>query len=193
VNHAAAGRHSPVSDEQEARLLRQVALQDRDALAQLYALYHRRLARFLGRFLRQYEVVQEIVNDTMFIVWRQAGQFRGGSRVSTWIMGIAYRRALKSLRQSAARLPSQATANPPQPVAGDAIEEAEQRELVSRALGTLPLEQRVVLELTYYVGYSCEEVAAIVQCPVNTVKTRMFHARRKLKDLLPGLAGWPLE
>jgi RNA polymerase sigma-70 factor (ECF subfamily) len=52
----------------------------------------------------------------------------------------------------------------------------------------VPPEQRMVLELTYYLGYSCAEIATIMECPVNTVKTRMFHARRKLRDLLPQLA-----
>ncbi len=172
--------------------MQQIALQDREALAQLYAIYHRRLARFLGRFLRQHEVVQEIVNDTLFIVWQQAGQFRGGSRVSTWIMGIAYRRAMKALRHSASRPALHGMSVSAEQTASDAIEEAEQRELVTRALGSLPPEQRMVLELTYYMGYSCEEIAAIVDCPVNTVKTRMFHARRKMKNLLPELAGWPM-
>jgi RNA polymerase sigma-70 factor (ECF subfamily) len=57
------------------------------------------------------------------------------------------------------------------------------------ALQRLPLEQRMVIELAYHVGHSCEEIASIMECPVNTVKTRMFHARRKLKPLLTHLAG----
>jgi RNA polymerase sigma-70 factor, ECF subfamily len=181
-----------ISDEQEVELIRRIGLQDREALTELYTVYHRRLARFLGRFIRQYEVVQEIVNDTLFIVWQQARQFRGSSRVSTWIMGIAYRRALKALRSAGAQPPVQAFAEERAP-GSDTLEETEQRELLARALDFLPLEQRVVLELTYYLGHSCEEIAAIVECPVNTVKTRMFHARRKLKALLPELAGWQME
>ena len=191
LNPGGTRRHSPpttLSDEQEVALIRRIGSQDREALAELYAVYHRRLARFLGRFIRQYDVVQEIVNDTLFIVWQQADRFRGGSRVSTWIMGIAYRRALRALRQAGSQLAVQPYAE--ESAQGcDPFEAAEQRELLAHALGTLPFEQRVVLELTYYLGHSCEEIAAIVECPVNTVKTRMFHARRKLKALLPGLAG----
>ena len=191
MNQTPAGRHTPataVTDAHEAMLIRRIGDKDRDALTELYAIYHRRLARFLGRFIRQYEVVQEIVNDTLFIVWQQAAQFRGKSRVSTWIMGIAYRRALRALRQAATHPPTQAFVDDTAP-GSDAIEQTEQRELLGRALDTLPLEQRMVLELTYYLGHSCEEIAAIVECPVNTVKTRMFHARRKLKALLPRLSG----
>ena len=192
LNPDGGSRHTlatSVSDPQEVALIRRIALHDRSALAELYAIYHRRLARFLGRFIRQYDVVQEIVNDTLFIVWQQADRFRGSSRVSTWIMGIAYRRALRALRQASSRSAVQALAEDTA-IADDPFETAEQRELLARALGTLPLEQRMVLELTYFMGHSCEEIATIVDCPVNTVKTRMFHARRKLRILLPALSGW---
>ncbi len=191
LNRGSRDRHlplTPISDEQEAALIRRIGSQDREALTDLYTIYHRRLARFLGRFIRQYDVVQEIVNDTLFIVWQQADRFRGGSRVSTWIMGIAYRRALRALRQAASH-PAMHEAIEEAMDSHDELEAAERQQLLARALDTLPFEQRMVLELTYYLGYSCEEIAAIVECPVNTVKTRMFHARRKLKVLLPALSG----
>ena len=73
----------------------------------------------------------------------------------------------------------------------DPEDTVEQRQLLDRALAALPLEQRLALELTCYLGHSCDEVAAITDCPVNTVKTRVFHARRKLQQLLPTLAGLP--
>src|ERR1700722_20592717 len=79
-------------------LLRDVARGARRALDALYLRYHRRLARFLARIAPQYETIEEIINDTFLVVWQRAGEFRGASRVSTWIIGIAYRIALKSLR-----------------------------------------------------------------------------------------------
>lgn len=175
-----------MSDEQERSLLRDIVNGDRRAIEELYRAYHRRLARFLSRITPRYELVEEVVNDTFMVVWQRAGQFRGTSRVSTWIIGIAYRRALKALRQAGAAIESLEEDEISLP-ASDEIEAAEQTEMLDRALGHLPLEQRMVLELTYYLGHSCEEVAAITDCPVNTVKTRMFHARRKLKLMLPAL------
>jgi len=59
---------------------------------------------------------------------------------------------------------------------------------LARALESLSPDHRAVLELTYYLGHSCSEIAAIMDCPVNTVKTRMFHARNKLRVLIPMLA-----
>jgi len=55
----------------------------------------------------------------------------------------------------------------------------------------LPFEQRATMELAYFLGHSCEEIAAIMGCPVNTVKARMFQARIKLRNLLPTLGGAP--
>jgi RNA polymerase sigma-70 factor, ECF subfamily len=178
-----------LSNEGELRLLRQVAGGDRQAFQALYVGYHRRLARFLTRLTRQYDVAEEIINDTLWVVWCKAADFRGESQVSTWIMGIAYRRALKTLQrlQSVTRHASLATVD--DEATGDtaetAVEATELHERIDRALAHLPVEQRMVIELTYFLGHSCEEIALIMECPVNTVKTRMFHARRKLRGLLP--------
>jgi RNA polymerase sigma-70 factor (ECF subfamily) len=175
------------TEERECALLARIARQDSAAMKELYLIYHRRLARFLMRLTTRYELAEEIINDTFWVVWQHAGDFRGASRVSTWIMGIAYRRGLKTLRY----------AGPPPPdsdlVAEIGTDEPARQEEINEwldvALQRLPLEQRTVIELAYHVGHSCEEIASIMQCPVNTVKTRMFHARRKLKTLLTHLAG----
>lgn len=175
------------SEERERALLARIAAHDSAAMKELYLLYHRRLARFLMRLTTRYELAEEIINDTFWVVWQHAGDFRGASRVSTWILGIAYRRGLKTLRY----------ARPPPPdidVATEAgtDEPAKQEELsewMDVALQRLPSEQRMVIELAYHIGHSCEEIASIMECPVNTVKTRMFHARRKLRTLLTTLAG----
>ena len=176
---------SAAGNELERELLRRVSGGDRDAFRDLYLRYHRRLARFLSRVTRGREDAEEIINDTLWIVWQRAGDFRNASRVSTWIMGIAYRRALKVIRRAATHarvMTLEGTDN--EPLAVDALEAADNRQMLERALATLPVEQRLVLEFTYYLDHSCEEIAEIMECPVNTVKTRMFHARRKLRVLL---------
>src|SRR5579863_6461621 len=85
--------------EHDNNLLLGVAAGDRQALEELYLSYHRRLARFLSRFTPRYENVEEIINDTFMAVWQSAKDFRNASQVSTWIIGIAYRIALKSFRR----------------------------------------------------------------------------------------------
>lgn len=177
------------SNEVELALLRRIAERDRAAFQELYLIYHRRLARFLLRVTNRHDVAEEVINDTLWIVWRSASEFRGQSTLSTWIMGIAYRRALKTLRSRRAKdwfldLVAQVPSTPV-----DAREEDETRDWLAHALSELPLEQRSALELAYLYGHSCEEIAAIMNCPVNTVKSRMFQARNKLQVILPRLAG----
>lgn len=175
------------SNERELELLRLIVLQDRAAFKELYLIYHRRLARFLMRITQQHELIEEVINDTMWTVWQKAASFRGASRVSTWIVGIAYRRALKALRRVGNAMLNTSIddaaliATPP---GND-----DERQWLQQGLSELPLEQRMVLELAYLLGHSCEEIAEIMECPANTVKTRMFHAREKLRRSLPRLAG----
>jgi RNA polymerase sigma-70 factor (ECF subfamily) len=152
----------------------------------LFRRYGPRLVRFLGRTTRGRHVIDEIVNDTMLVVWRKAGTFNGCSRVSTWILGIASRRRLKSLERTDDRCSPLAEDASTTPESGPEAQAA-QRELFGRvrdALDALPAEQRRVVVLAHFEGRSCAQIAAIVGCPVNTVKTRMFHARRRLKALL---------
>jgi RNA polymerase sigma-70 factor, ECF subfamily len=173
----------------ELALLRRVAAKDRKAFEALYHLFYRRLFGYLLKLTRRADLVEEVLNDVMLAVWRGAPGFDGRSRASTWIFGIAYHKALKAL----ARRPEAAADDGDrlEPVDAEEPESlAARRELagvLGRALGALPPEQRAVVELTYYYGLAYQEIAEIVGCPVNTVKTRMFHARRRLRELLPGL------
>ena len=184
LSHQQQGR-----EDSDRRLLDKVAAGDREAFRELYLVYHRRLARFLVRLTRRYEVAEEIINDTLWVVWRKAGEFRGESRVSTWIMGIAYRRALKTLRSRGHQLYDAVPIEGETLVAPDEQAESETGEWLLLAMQQLPLEQRLALEYAYGYGHSCEEIALIMDCPANTVKTRLFHARAKLRALLPRLAG----
>jgi RNA polymerase sigma-70 factor (ECF subfamily) len=177
-------------DRLDRDLLRAVADGDARALEHLYLEYHRRLLQFLSRVSSQREALEEAINDTFWIVWQKAREFRGGSRVSTWIMGIAWRCAMKALRRNNDSS-AEAFANsiPTEPPVAESLLVEERGEWLERGLATLPMEQRATLELAYFVGHSCEEIAVIMACPVNTVKARMFQARIKLRNLLPKLGG----
>ena len=179
--------------QEELRLLERIAARDTAAFRALYLAYHKRISRFLLRFVRQHEMVEEIINDTMYVVWRKARDFRGDSQVSTWILGIAYRQALKSLRKGAANPLVDASVDPETiAVTHDSgASQRETREWIDLGLQALPPVQRMVIELAYFMGHSCEEIAVITDSPVNTVKTRMFHARAKLRGLLQDLPRSP--
>jgi RNA polymerase sigma-70 factor, ECF subfamily len=172
----------------DRELLSLIAVGDRRALEELYLGYHRRLASFLSRFTTRYENVEEIINDTFMVVWQNAKGFRNASQVSTWILGIAYRTALKSLRRQKNHAGHLSLDNSPEPCI-DPSADAETRDWLSHGLDRLPLEQRLTLQLAYHMGHSIEEIAAITDVPVGTVKARMFHAREKLRHHLPALGG----
>ena len=179
-------------ESHESALLQRIARQDRRALEELYNSYHRRLTRFLLRLAPRYDFAEEIINDTFWVVWCKADGFRGASRVSTWIMGIAYRRALRALRDERHKVTFEHEQlhddNCGSHDSGDATT---MQDWVATGLRELPHEQRLTLELAYFMGHSCEEIAAICACPVGTVKARMFHAREKLRRALPSLGGSP--
>jgi RNA polymerase sigma-70 factor (ECF subfamily) len=175
--------------EADRQLLARIAARDARAMKELYVRYCRRVGAFLTRITRRGELVDEMINDTFMVVWTQAHAFRDEAQVSTWIFGIAYRRGLTSVRHE-----TRAQAHKQMPTrhgdeVDDAPERADQIEWLVHALDQLPFEQRAALQLTYWLGLSCEETAAVMQCPTNTVKTRMLYARRKLRVLLPTLDG----
>lgn len=173
----------------EAALIERVARNDLRAFEVLYRSYFPRLTRFLERMTRRPELVEEILNDTMLVVAQNAHKYNKGSKVSTWIFAIAYRKGLKALRDLNDPVESDLELDD---LAGeDRLEPREElmqlqlRQLLSEAVDALSVNHRAVIDLTYFQGAGYREIAEIMGCPIETVKTRMFHARRRLKALLP--------
>jgi RNA polymerase sigma-70 factor (ECF subfamily) len=182
-------------------LLRAIAARDRHALETLYWRYAPRLGRYLSRLLGQRETVEEVLNDVMLVVSQKAATFDPSiASVSTWLFGIAHKKGLKALARSSrerAKVSLQdneeelsvtradLSASPPnhhepeRALMGRQIGEA-----LEWALEQLSAEHRAVIELAFGEDCSYAEIAAIVECPVNTVKTRVFHARKRLAELL---------
>ena len=177
-------------DAADVALLTRIANGDRAALRELYGTYYHPLLRFIYRITGRLDLAQEGINDVMLVVWRNGRSFGGRSSVSTWIMGIAYRKALKLLAASR-RWTDRVVGTPLDELVErfdglvEQSDDGDLRDLLDAALRHLSAEHRAVVELTYFYGCSYEEIAAIAACPVNTVKTRMFHARARLKKLLP--------
>jgi len=197
MREGSASRSNPdndSSDERELALINAIARGDRKAFEKLYTSYHGLLTRFLVRTTSRRDLVEDVVNETMWAVWRGATRFRGDSKPRSWIIAIAYRSLMKALRDRSAqyRNASATGIDPdfdelPEPICETA--NTEMRDWVKHGLALLPDEQRMTLELAYFLGQSCEEIAAIMDCPVGTVKARMFHARVRLRNTLPVLGG----
>ena len=180
-------------DASDAALVARVAAGDLHAFEMLYRSYHPRLDRFLGLMTARRTVVEEALNDTMLVVWRSAAAYNGTSKVSTWIFAIAYRTALKALRQQDEPVDASAIdeLSSDEPGPEQQLSTGQTRAALLRALEELSTEQRSVLVLTYFHDLPYAEIARIADCHVDTVKTRVFHGRRRLRALLCDEHGEP--
>ncbi|WP_020655484.1 RNA polymerase sigma factor [Massilia niastensis] len=170
----------------EAWLIGQVAVGDRCAFENLYRLYFPRISRFLYRMTRNVQLIEEITNDAMLAVWQKAATFNGSCKVSTWIFAIAYRKACKALHALDEPLESfpDTWEGEPSCQPERLFEQLRLGDAVNAALDTLPLAQRAAFQLTFFHDMGYAEIADVMDCPVNTVKTRLLHARRRLARLL---------
>jgi RNA polymerase sigma factor (sigma-70 family) len=172
---------------EDAACLAAIAGGDRRAFESLYRRYYERLYRFAMRVTGRVGLVEDVVHETLLVVWRKASEFRAQSSVSTWIFGIAYRKALKAATrdgrrmQALDRVPDEALATP------DTTDRDGIHAAIRDAVARLPDEHRAVVDLTFFFNCSYDEIAQILGIPVGTVKSRMFHARAKLRPLLGGL------
>src|SRR5262245_6871226 len=161
---ALASPASPLSEEQERTLLSRIATQDRQAFETLYRQYVPRLYGYLSRLIPQPDIIEEVLDDVMVVVWQNAARFDGTAKPSTWILGIAYHKVLKAR----AKLPKQPVDLPPPAPewsqANDPAELLKHRELqreLARALEHLSPQQRTVVELTFLQECSYQELAGI--------------------------------
>ncbi len=173
-----------VSDE---ALLASVARNDKAALNELYQRYRQPLGAFLNRRLFDKKLADEVFNDVMFTIWQKASGFRGDSKASTWIFGIAYRVVLSSARKEAKHTSKRDDLVPEQieqHLASEPEQDNPMIDYLSDAIQGLSEKHKTVIELAYFHEQSLDQIALIVKVPVNTVKTRLFHARQYLKKTL---------
>jgi len=174
------------ADLHEARLLRLIVTGDRQAFDTLYRLYFDRLYKFLDRMTHSLATIEDIVNETMLAVWRKAEYFDGKGKVSTWIYAIAYRTALHAVKYLEEPLDLGATLSPVDELNTlDSVRSFMPPQLsIEQAMRSLPFEQRIVVSLVYDCDANYHEIAQIMACPLNVVKTRTFLARKRLRDVM---------
>jgi RNA polymerase sigma-70 factor (ECF subfamily) len=174
----------------DGRLLALVAVGDRGAFREIYDRYYKRIYLYSYRLLGDGEGAKDVANEVMMEVWKGAKQFRGESKPSTWFFGIAVNKIRKEIKgrppahddlDAVGKKASEKT------MQDDLTYHAELREQMRLAIKELSREHREVLDLTYYQGLSIKEIAEIMGCPLNTVKTRMFYARKRLGGILQAM------
>jgi len=178
-------------------LIGRIANGDRLAMQVLYARYHVRVFRFVVRLVRDEGTAEDLISEVFLDVWRQAGRFEGRSTVSTWMLAIARFKAISALRRRSDEELDEDAAGAIEDPSDDpatALEKKDKSASIRKCLMGLSAEHREIVDLVYYHEKSVEEVAEIVGIPANTVKTRMFYARKRLAELLKagGIErGWP--
>ena len=177
----------------DTRLIEQLCSGDMAVFETFYKDYRPKLRAFIRGIVPSEQAVDEVFDDVMMVVWDRIKDFEGRSKLSTWVYGIAYRRAFKERKPvREVEMPDHMDDN--QEIGPDADEPFAQittKHRLQAALGKLPDDQGSVVRLAYFEGLNYREIGAIMDCPEDTVKTRMYHARRKLKASLGGsLADW---
>lgn len=184
MGHGKSGREF---QELENDLLTRVGRGDKAAFQALYQRFQRPLFGFLMRMVRDQAMSDELLNDVMLDVWRTASAFEGRSAAGTWIFGIAHNKAISLLRRRREeQMPEDAaeTLIDESDTPDRTAEHADMSRVMRSMIDRLTPEHRSVLQLTYYQDMSVQEIAEALDCPVNTVKTRMFYGRARLKEML---------
>lgn len=181
----------------DRELMRRMVARDQTAMSALYARHHVRLYRYLVRLTRNEAVAEELMNEVFLESWRKAASYEGRSSVSTWLISIGHNRAISVLRK---RSEEALDDNMAVSIADEddtpevALQKSGKAAAMRACMDELSVDHREIIDLVYYHDKSVAEAAAILGIPENTVKTRMFYARKKLAELMreAGLdRGWP--
>lgn len=176
-------------DDGDWLLIERIGRGDQPAFEIFYKRYRRYLERFVYQVTRRPEMVDDVISEVMLVVWQQAARTQRLALASTWLLGIANFKSLQAMRKQGITSSNEAQADA---LGGDEAEAqrvVEQDNLLHVALRHLSPEQRGALELVYFHGLHYQDIARVMHCPENTVKTRIFHARKRLREIWPELTG----
>lgn len=184
---AASGRQPSAKEISDQELIGLIADNDKGAMRVLFGRHRVRVFRFVVRMVGNRETAEDIVSEVFLEIWRNARRFEARSQVATWILGIARHKAFAALkRRSIARseegvavLIEDPTDNPEV-----AMQQRDRSALLRDCLKQLSPAHRETIDLVYYHERSISDVARIIGVPENTVKTRLFHARKRIAELM---------
>jgi len=183
----AATELDPV-DSVEEGLVARLSRSDRGAITLVYRQHHAVVRAFAQRLIGDLEAAEDLVQDVFVALPGAVARFRGEASLRTFLLSIAVNHAKNHVRAAARRRAALARlSREPAGASDDPHRDVERRELGGRlmlALDALPLEQRVAVVLGEIEERTSAEIATIVGAPEGTVRTRIFHGKRKLRELL---------
>jgi len=164
-------------------LVRRIAGGDKRALEALYTRHSDRTFKFLLRLTANRAAAEDLTHDVFLEIWRGASRFEARSSVTTWILSIARYKALDTRRKQR-NLTEHDLPGRSEPTPEMTAIELSSSKLMRECLTKLSTEHQEIIDLVYYHEMAVKEVSEILGIPENTVKTRMFYARKKLKEML---------
>jgi RNA polymerase sigma-70 factor, ECF subfamily len=179
---AAADSHSASLPYTERALLDRVALQDQHAFAMLYARYAAPVRRYLLRCLSQADLVDDVLQEVMLVLWQRPSACPPTVPLIAWLCGIARHKARKAMRR--ATTPPESPSTPLDSDWDDparVVLDQEATRCLTRALDTLPFYERTTLGLLVHQGCSYQDIAAQMDIPISTVRTRVSRACHRLR------------
>jgi RNA polymerase sigma-70 factor (ECF subfamily) len=171
-----------VDERSDSDLLRQLALDDRFALAELYRRHSPWLLARLSRRCADPDVVDQALQDTFVAVWRKPGSYRASGEVAAWMWGIAIRRLIDQLRRRPAALHQLDPHDASSPSAEEQALSRVQHGDLAGAFDRLSPELRAVVQATVLDGLTTREAGRLLGIPAGTVKTRMMRAKPLLRE-----------
>ena len=167
-------------------LLKRISAGDEEAFRQLYDLTHQKVYVYLYRLVHGKQMAEDIMMETYTEVWRCAKKFKGNSRATTWILGIARNLAMNELGKFKRHDNIDDFPNLSDGVIPD-LEPMDRQRRLKEAMIKIPLKHREILDLVFFHEMTYPEVSQMLDIPVNTVKTRVFYAKETLKNALSGM------
>ncbi len=174
-------------------LIAKAVQKDEEAFQALYHRYEKRIFQYLISMLGDPTLTEETMVEVMVAVWKNAEKFRGASKVSTWLFGIAHHKGIDAIRRvSSQRQSSVSLDDAEETVDGsDSPEDHAQQKglakLTNQAMKDLSPDHREILHLAFFEELSYQEIASLLTIPLNTVKTRVFYAKQQLKNQMQTL------
>jgi len=170
-------------------LISRIAEEDESALAELYRLVESNVYAFALSRIGDQHLAMDALSETMLAIWRSAERFAGNSKAMTWILGIARNKAIDQIRRRGApaeEVDDDAVVDDA-PNADDVMAAVQDADHVQLCMDGLPPTQREAIFLAFYEDMEYSEIAEMMGCAVNTVKTRVFRAKEALKKCLQQL------
>jgi RNA polymerase sigma-70 factor (ECF subfamily) len=178
---------SASANDDDRDLLARTAAGDRQALTELYTRYRGAIFAYLLRLTPDQHLAEDLLQETFVAVWRSAASFSGRSAVKTWLIGVAHRQAHNGLRRRTEPLANEAEIAQlvdagPEPEDA-ALAQATREELLA-AISRLSLAHRETLALAFGQEMPAAAIAAALDVPIGTVRSRLRDAKRRLRAAL---------